>query len=55
MYVVCDAHIDQAIEEFVDIYESPPDLHRLDKVSFTDWTAPNYCDFCSRPPVYLVT
>lgn len=54
MYVVCEEHLEQAIDEFVDVYESPPDLHRLDKIRFTQWTAPAHCDFCPRPPVYLV-
>jgi CxxH/CxxC protein (TIGR04129 family) len=54
MYVICEDHLEQAIEEFVDVYESPPDLYHLDKVSFTDWTAPSHCDFCSRPPIFLV-
>jgi len=54
MYVVCPEHLDQAIDDFVDIYEMPPDLYLLEKVSFTDWTAPHRCDFCEQPPVYLV-
>lgn len=54
MYVVCDEHIEQAIEEFVDVYEMPPDIYLLDKVSFTDWCAPHYCDMCYNPPKYLV-
>ncbi|HOB34920.1 MAG: CxxH/CxxC protein [Firmicutes bacterium] len=54
MYVVCPEHLDQAIDEFVEVYEMPPDLYLLDKVSFTDWTAPQHCDFCQRAPVYLV-
>ncbi|WP_084296012.1 CxxH/CxxC protein [Desulfitibacter alkalitolerans] len=54
MYVVCDEHIEEAIDEFVEIYEMPPDIYLLDKVSFTDWTAPHRCDKCSNPPKYLV-
>lgn len=54
MYVVCSQHLDQAIDEFVEVYEMPPDLYKLEMVSFTDWTCPSTCDFCSNPPVYLV-
>lgn len=54
MYVVCSEHLEQAIDEFVDIYEMPPDLYELDEVSLTDWTAPRQCTFCQRPPKYLV-
>ncbi|MGI6365691.1 MAG: CxxH/CxxC protein [Bacillota bacterium] len=54
MYVVCPHHLDEAIDEFVEVYEMPPDLYLLDKVSFSDWSAPRHCDFCGRAPVYLV-
>lgn len=54
MYVVCAEHLEQAIDEFVEIYEAPPDIYILQEVSFTDWTAPSTCNFCSRPPRYLV-
>ena len=26
MYVVCPHHLDEAIDEFVEVYEMPPDL-----------------------------
>lgn len=54
MYVVCGEHLGQAIDEFVDVYEEPPDLCLLESVRFTAWTAPQHCDFCVRPPLYLV-
>lgn len=54
MYVVCDEHLEEAIDKFVDVYEMPPDLYLLEKVFFTDWTAPKRCDMCDRPPKYLV-
>lgn len=54
MYVVCDEHLEEAIDRFVEVYEMPPDIHYLGKISFTDWTAPQTCDFCDRPPKYLV-
>ncbi|WP_353893250.1 CxxH/CxxC protein [Proteinivorax hydrogeniformans] len=54
MYVVCKDHLYEAIDDFVDVYEMPPDLYRLGEVTFTDWAQPSYCDMCSNPPVYLV-
>ncbi|HHV71784.1 MAG TPA: CxxH/CxxC protein [Clostridia bacterium] len=54
MYVVCAEHLEQAIDEFVEIYEVPPDLYYLDKLSFSDWDTPNKCDFCDQLPKYLV-
>lgn len=54
MYVVCTEHLEQAIDEFVDVYETPPDLYELEAVSLTDWSAPTHCTFCERPPKYLV-
>ncbi|MGB9679554.1 MAG: CxxH/CxxC protein [Minisyncoccia bacterium] len=54
MFVVCEKHLEEAIEEFVDIYEQPPDIYKLDEVSFTDWMAPHKCDFCDDIPKYLV-
>ncbi len=54
MYVVCADHLEEALDEFVEIYETPPDLYELERVSFTEWSAPTHCTFCNRPPVYLV-
>lgn len=54
MYVVCNEHLDEAIEEFVDVYHQPPDIYMLDKVSFTDWSSPSTCDKCDKVPKYLV-
>ncbi len=54
MYVVCVEHIDQAIDDFVEVYESPPDIYLLEELSFTAWTAPATCDLCQRKPIYLV-
>lgn len=54
MYVVCADHLEQAIDEFVEVYETPPDLYELDAVSLTDWSAPSHCTFCSNAPVFLV-
>lgn len=54
MYVVCNEHLELAIEEFVETYEQPPDIYELHKVSFTDWTSPQTCHYCDRVPRYLV-
>lgn len=54
MYVVCLEHLERAIDEFVDEYEMPPDVHLLSDITFTEWTAPPQCHFCGNPPVYLV-
>ncbi len=54
MYVVCVEHLDRAIDEFVEVYEAPPDIYRLQDIHFTAWTAPAACDFCRDQPEYLV-
>ncbi|WP_352404809.1 MULTISPECIES: CxxH/CxxC protein [Sporanaerobacter] len=54
MYVVCNEHLEKAIEDFVEIYEQSPDIYELDKTSFTDWTSPHTCDYCDKAPKYLV-
>ena len=54
MYVVCMEHIEDAIDEFVVEYEQSPDIHALDKVSFTDWTSPEKCEFCDKNHRFLV-
>lgn len=54
MYVVCEEHLPNGIDDFVEVYEQPPDIYELDKVSFTEWTSPNNCDFCDKDPKYLV-
>jgi CxxH/CxxC protein (TIGR04129 family) len=54
VYVVCEDHLEQALDEFVEIYEMPPDLYELESVSLSDWAAPTSCTFCSKPPKYLV-
>ena len=54
MYVVCSKHIEDAIEEFVDVYEQPPDLYELETITFTEWTTPSCCHFCDTIPKYLI-
>ena len=54
MYVVCNEHLEDALDEFVNDYEQSPDIYELDKVSFTDWASPHKCDHCNNPPRFLV-
>ena len=54
MYVVCNEHLEDAIEEFVETFEQSPDIYELEEVSFTDWASPHNCHYCERPPKYLV-
>lgn len=54
MFVVCEEHLDQAMDDFVEEYGASPDVHRLDEVKFTAWTAPETCQFCSARPRFLV-
>jgi CxxH/CxxC protein (TIGR04129 family) len=54
MYVVCNKHLEDAIEDFVEAYEQSPDVYELEQVSFTDWASPKTCNYCDRQPKYLV-
>jgi len=54
MYTVCREHLEKAIEEFVEVYEQPPDIYLLSELHFSTWTAPATCDFCDHMPIYLV-
>ncbi|WP_082760071.1 CxxH/CxxC protein [Abyssisolibacter fermentans] len=54
MYVVCNEHLNIAIDEFLEVYDQCPDFYELEKISFTDWTSPNICDYCDKKPKYLV-
>lgn len=54
MFVCCEDHLEIAIDDFVDEYEDAPDVYRLDEVSFTAWSIPDHCDYCTRYPKFLV-
>lgn len=54
MYVVCLDHLDEAIDTFVEEYGASPDVYLLEKVKFTQWTAPETCQYCGQASVYLV-
>lgn len=55
MYVVCNEHLDIAIDEFLEEYiDQVPDLYEIGKVSFTDWATPSTCHYCDHKPKYLV-
>lgn len=54
MFVVCNEHLERALDAFVEEYGASPDVHRLKDLSFTAWTAPEKCQFCDERPVFLV-
>jgi CxxH/CxxC protein (TIGR04129 family) len=54
VYVVCAEHLEEALDEFVEEYDAPPDVYLLDDISFTAWTAPATCERCKNAAKYLV-
>lgn len=54
MYVCCKEHLELAIDHFVDDFEDAPDVYKLDEVHFTEWAAPEKCEFCQCMPTFLV-
>lgn len=54
MYIVCEEHVDWALDDFVDEYEDAPDVVDLEKVQFSDWQPPAHCSECERKPRYLI-
>ena len=54
MYVVCEEHLESAIDRFVEEYEEAPDVVDLRETSFSAWTPPAVCEQCARPSRYLV-
>lgn len=54
MYVVCEEHLELAIDRFVDEYEDAPDVVDLTSTTFSAWEAPETCEQCGRPAHYLV-
>lgn len=54
VFVVCAEHVEMAIDEFVDEYEQSPDIYLLAEISFTAWEVPARCEYCEKPPKYLV-
>ncbi len=54
MYVVCKEHLVDALDDFLVEYEQTPDVYELKKLSFTDWKAPNKCNYCNEKPKYIV-
>ncbi len=54
MYVVCREHLEEAIDEFVEVYGAAPDVHVLEATHFTDWSPPEHCQYCENGPIYLV-
>jgi CxxH/CxxC protein (TIGR04129 family) len=54
VFVVCAEHVEMALEDFVNEYEQSPDIYVLAETSFTAWEAPAHCEYCERPPKYLI-
>jgi CxxH/CxxC protein (TIGR04129 family) len=54
MYIVCEEHLELALDRFVDEYEDAPDVVDLTSTTFTDWEAPATCRECARAARYLV-
>lgn len=54
MFVVCKAHIERAIDQFVDEYEEAPDIYELKNVRFSAWEPPATCEHCGEKPEVLV-
>jgi CxxH/CxxC protein (TIGR04129 family) len=54
MFVVCDEHLDEVVDDFVEEFGEPPDLYSLEVTTFTQWAAPQTCQLCDRAPRYLV-
>ncbi len=54
MFVCCKEHLELAIDHFVDDYEDAPDVYQLAEVKFTEWVAPEHCEFCRDSAQFLV-
>lgn len=54
MYCVCKAHIENALDRFVDEYEDAPDVVDLKETQFADWDPPRKCDLCDSAAEFLV-
>ncbi|MGE5552223.1 MAG: CxxH/CxxC protein [Bacteroidota bacterium] len=54
MYAVCADHLETAIDDFLEAYGAPPDVHLFRATPFTGWTPPPRCHYCREEPIYLV-
>jgi CxxH/CxxC protein (TIGR04129 family) len=54
VFVVCAEHLEEAIDEFVEVYEAGPDVYLVAETPFTEWTAPSHCHYCEEKPIFLV-
>jgi CxxH/CxxC protein (TIGR04129 family) len=54
MYVVCEVHLELALDRFVDEFEDAPDVVDLASTTFTAWEAPATCAECDREARFLV-
>lgn len=55
VYAACAEHLDEAIDEFLRIHLTAPDLTRVGEAGKACGTAPFRCFLCAEPPVYMVT
>jgi CxxH/CxxC protein (TIGR04129 family) len=51
MIYCCEEHIDLALDDIVDQYETPPNLKKIADVNNLSTT----CEYCNKPPIYMVT
>ncbi|HZG84867.1 CxxH/CxxC protein [Paenibacillus sp.] len=54
MHVVCEEHLELALDRFVDEYEDAPDVVDLEVTTFSAWEPPATCEQCGRSARYLV-
>jgi len=54
MIAACHEHLERAIDEFIDKYQSSPDMFRRDQLSQEETDVPDKCGYCAEPAVYLV-
>lgn len=54
-YAACAEHLDEAIDEFLRIRQTAPDLILATGRETVDGETPSHCFLCAEPPVYLVT
>jgi CxxH/CxxC protein (TIGR04129 family) len=54
MFVCCKEHLELAIDHFVDDFEDAPDVYQLTEIQFTEWVAPEHCEFCQDSARFLV-
>ncbi len=54
MFIVCSAHIERAIDDFVNMTGEPPELLTLEQANLAPGRCPGKCNFCPAAPAYVV-